>query len=178
MITLVDIIQFNPLRPDLASEAIQLQNELIDLIAYTQNLQDGVAPGTSGSETIASAPIAGITGATVYAQLASLAGNIKKTRVSVNDDTAISIPLSDSVGIVLGFTDTSNTQFMVYSRTTATPANITMVLGSNVQNGGTAVLTGTTGPDGSVTVSSGVGFFYFENRLGSTQNVEVIVLGG
>lgn len=68
---MANFVQFNPLRPDLASEAIQLQNELINTIRYVQNLPS-TTPGTSGSETIGSAPIGGVAGDTVYEQLVSI----------------------------------------------------------------------------------------------------------
>lgn len=107
-----------------------------------------------------------------------LADTFGTATISLADDTATSIAMSGNTGVVIGFTGSSNTQFMVYSRSSGSPITTTMVLGTSVTNAGTTVLTGTTSVDGTLNISSNGGLFYVENRLGSTQTVELTVLGG
>ncbi|MEL7090173.1 MAG: DUF2793 domain-containing protein [Pseudomonadota bacterium] len=62
--------------------------------------------------------------------------------------------------------------------TGSSPALQAMALGSNMDNAGTSVLTGTTGPASTTSVAATSGGLLIENRFGSSRTVSYTFIGG
>lgn len=89
---------------------------------------------------------------------------------------SIAMPSSAFTGIVMlsvGFVEYAIT----VCRAVSTAQIATIIKSANVDVS-TVVLTGTTGVDGKVTLSSTAGAIYVENRLGSSQRVSISLLYG
>jgi hypothetical protein len=97
--------------------------------------------------------------------------------ITLDDDTATSITPTGTVGIVMvAGVDSATVAINAAFRAAASRWMTSLGAGSNT-NTSTSQLTGTTGTDGKFTVSAfSDGAIYFENRLGSQQRFNVIII--
>lgn len=98
--------------------------------------------------------------------------------VSMADDTAISVDITNNNAMIIGFGTNYTSYFMVMIRTSGTPGVQSIQVGTDINNAGNATLSGTTSTDGKLNIAASTGKFYVENRLGNTQNVKFLVIGG
>jgi hypothetical protein len=98
---------------------------------------------------------------------------------TVADDSVVTLPLRRTLftGILMVSAGSPNYGQWVI-RAASTPVITAMITPSTNVNATTGVLNGTTGTDTKLTVSVDNGFIYVENRLGTSQRVNVVVLAG
>lgn len=98
---------------------------------------------------------------------------------SITDDSVAVIDLRRSVFTGWLMVSVGSSQYAVYViRAASTPAVSAFGSPTSNMNTATTALTGTTGTDGKFTTGVTDGVLYFENRLGSTQRVNVILMTG
>lgn len=91
----------------------------------------------------------------------------------IPDDDVYVFTAPASIGhILVASGDLTGHVLAWYRQSSGSPAISIGYTASNT-NVSTSALTGTTGTDGKLTISSNGGFLYIENRLGSSQNVTV-----
>ncbi|SMY09252.1 DUF2793 domain-containing protein [Flavimaricola marinus] len=108
---------------------------------------------------------------------------IRGVTLSLDDDSvATIIPPSAGGFVFITITDDTYPQaahsaILVYD-VGGSPALQTMAAGSLLNNQGSTVLTGTTGPDGRTNVSAQTGSLLLENRFGNTRDFNLTFIGG
>ena len=99
-------------------------------------------------------------------------------RYTVADDAAVSVNLFRSVFSGIVIVNAGSANYGLFSvRAASTPAVVNISVSANVASTNVS-LSGTTGTDGRLTVGVTSGALYFENRLGSSQNINIIIMAG
>lgn len=94
--------------------------------------------------------------------------------VTLADDESATMKLPVDFGHVLVAENSLNTHGLAWMRASAATKYFG---GANFTALSNTILTGTTGTDGQLTVSSNAGNFYIENRVGAAVNLSVTFLG-
>lgn len=97
---------------------------------------------------------------------------------TVADDAVFSVPMSASAFTGFLMVSVGPVEYLIAVARAVSTAQITTINKSTNVDTSTSVLTGVTGADGKITVSSTAGNIYVENRLGSSQRVSVSLLYG
>lgn len=97
---------------------------------------------------------------------------------TVADDSVFSVPMGDSAFTGFLMVSIGPEEYLIAIARAVSVAKITPVSKSSGVDVNTLVLTGTTGVDGRITVSSTAGAIYVENRSGTSQRISVILMYG
>ncbi|AXF66059.1 phage head-binding domain-containing protein [Leclercia sp. W17] len=97
---------------------------------------------------------------------------------TVADDSVFSVPMQASAFTGFLMVSIGPAEYLIAVARAVSVAQITSVSKSSGVDVNTLVLTGTTGTDGKITVSSTAGAIYVENRSGTSQRISVTLMYG